>query len=356
MYVSRVKIFILAAAVLLALAVPAFAGDVADYERRVRSARAGITLLLANIGARESGEEPDEADDVVFAEMRSLIPASERIEDDEGVFETANEWFVDSLGAAERETDLAKRAEILNELDGRLSAISLKLEELGNQRAAERSKDEDKRKLSEILNRPEYQRPVKEEAADESNPIKDLLERLVRWLESLMPDIGPISGGSQAVGAVGVILRFVIIGGLILLLGFIIYKLAPLFAPVLRRRLEKQKKEDRVIMGERIDDDISSADLFGDAERLAREGDLRGAIRKGYVALLCELSDRKLIGLARHKTNRDYLRDIRSRRDIFPQVNGLTGSFERHWYGTQEAAADDWEEFRNRCMETVKAL
>jgi len=89
---------------------------------------------------------------------------------------------------------------------------------------------------------------------------------------------------------------------------------------------------------------------------LARVGDLRGAIRKGYVALLCELNDRKVIGLARHKTNRDYLRDMRKRSDILPNVQDLTSNFERSWYGLREAEASDWEDFRMRYRETVGAV
>ena len=139
------------------------------------------------------------------------------------------------------------------------------------------------------------------------------------------------------------------------MLGFVLYKLLPLFAPRFRR-IVREGREERVILGEKIGEDQSADDLFGEAERLAREGDVRGAIRKGYVALLCELSDRKLIGLARHKTNRDYLRDVRSRREIYERMNGLTGKFERHWYGGQTARPDDWEEFRQNCGETLKAI
>ena len=83
---------------------------------------------------------------------------------------------------------------------------------------------------------------------------------------------------------------------------------------------------------------------------------LRGAIRKGYQALLCELSDRKVIGLARHKTNRDYLRDLRKRTDIIENVGGMTSNYERSWYGLRAAKAEDWEEFRVRYHETIGAV
>jgi len=132
----------------------------------------------------------------------------------------------------------------------------------------------------------------------------------------------------------------------------LIYKFAPFFA---RRFGSKDKKEkkDRIILGERIAADESAEDLFSEAEALARSGDLRGAIRKGYIALLCELSDRKMIGLARHKTNRDYLRDVRKDQRLFVNMTGLTGSFERNWYGIRPSETQDWEDFRTRYRQTI---
>jgi hypothetical protein len=52
-------------------------------------------------------------------------------------------------------------------------------------------------------------------------------------------------------------------------------------------------KQERVILGERISAEETAQILFAEAEHLARQGNLRGAIRKGYIALLCDLSDRK---------------------------------------------------------------
>ena len=83
---------------------------------------------------------------------------------------------------------------------------------------------------------------------------------------------------------------------------------------------------------------------------------LRGAIRKGYIALLCELSDRKLIGLARHKTNRDYLRDVRKRADLFENMNGMTLNFERNWYGLRPTDAQDWEDFKSSYQQTISGV
>jgi hypothetical protein len=109
-----------------------------------------------------------------------------------------------------------------------------------------------------------------------------------------------------------------------------------------------------VILGERLAEHETSRDIFAEAERLAAAGDLRAAIRKGYIAVLCELGDRKVIGLEHHKTNRDYLRDVRKKRAIHQEMTGLTNSFERHWYGFGEAGESDWTEFRQGYRRVVE--
>ena len=329
------------------------AAEVEDYQRRVGSARAGVGVLLDNVSQMEIGEDPAQPDAEVFAELRRLIPRSEKIETDAGAIETDNQWFAEGLRAAESEIDLPKRAVILSELEQRLGAVSSKLDELQAEANADRSKDEDKRKLAEILNRQEYQKPVKE--IEENNEGASWVKRFLEWLESFFPKFSPPEGAAEGASAFAGVLQWVLIIAVVLVLGFVLYKLLPLFRRHLRRSA-REEREERIILGEKVGEDQSADDLFGEAERLAREGDIRGAIRKGYVALLCELSDRKLIGLARYKTNRDYLRDVRSRREIYERMNGLTGKFERHWYGAEDARPDDWEEFRQNCRETLKAI
>src|SRR5258708_35309354 len=115
----------------------------------------------------------------------------------------------------------------------------------------------------------------------------------------------------------------------------------------------KKEKQERVIEGERIGEKESASDLFAEAELSAREGSLRAAIRKGYIALLCDLSDRKMLRLARHKTNRDYLRDVRKNDRLFENMTGLTRNFETNWYGLRITEEADWEDFRNRYLQTI---
>jgi hypothetical protein len=141
------------------------------------------------------------------------------------------------------------------------------------------------------------------------------------------------------------ILRGVVIVAIVLLFGFGLYRLIPLILPS-RRRTKQLADDQRVVLGETISAEQSSATLFAEAEDLARSGDLRMAVRKGYIAALCELADRRLIGLARHKTNRDYLRSVRTNPELHASLSGMTEIFERHWYGFEAAEPRSWSDFR----------
>src|SRR5687767_15636284 len=56
----------------------------------------------------------------------------------------------------------------------------------------------------------------------------------------------------------------------------------------------------RIVLGERLKPEDTATDLLAEAEALARNGDMRSAIRKGYIALLVELGDRNVIRSEEH--------------------------------------------------------
>lgn len=336
-------------AVLIAFPALAAAATLTDYQSRLQSVRANVKDLLDNTktgpatGRRDADYESD-----VIAEIKKSLPPTEKIEWKATVAETGNQWLYDKIGEFQNEKDRAKRINILSAIDERLWALESDVKVLEEAVAAERTKDEDKQKLAEILRREEYQRP---EQKDESL-FQKWTREIMEWLAKVFPRVNmPESpgGGFQGLSMVLQVLLYALVIGAI---GFTGYKFAPFLFGRYSARVKKEKK-DRVILGELISAEESADSLFGEAERLAREGDLRGAIRKGYIALLCELSDRKVIGLAQHKTNRDYLRDVRNRGELYDNVNGLTSSFERHWYGFQSAEMSDWDEFRQNFRRAI---
>ena len=73
------------------------------------------------------------------------------------------------------------------------------------------------------------------------------------------------------------------------------------------------------------------------ARRLAAAGERRLALRALYLSLLAGLGERGLLAIARHKSNRDYLQELRRRTRDRPELPGAfgrsVGDFERVWYG-----------------------
>ena len=327
-----------------------FAKTLAEYRENIREARDLTFVLLYPDEENTTLENSPKFERDILTKIRKSVPVNEKIEWQGASIETNNQWLFDALGRIEKEpADSPKRKAILTEISERLDALEQKFEELENFSAANRTKDEDKQKLAEILRREEYQKPEK----PEESLFQKLYRKIVEWLASFFPRPNlstPSTSGFQSISFVLQMILYALVFGVI---AFLIYRFSPLLADQFRRK-EKQSKEERVILGEKLLPDQSSKDLFDAAEKLAREGNLRGAIRKGYIALLCELSDRKIIGLSSHKTNRDYLRDVRGKSELYQNMNGLTLNFERHWYGFESAEEKDWEEFRNGYKEVIK--
>lgn len=329
--------------VFLAVA-PAFGATLDEYRGKIQNVRniADELLYQGNTNSTEKSAAK-------IARLRRELPVTENVEWRGGAVQTDNKWLQDRLDEFEKEQDQARRRTILSGIKERLLAIEQKIGELENPSVSNRTKDEEKRKLSEILKREEYQKPEQQQESF----IQRLLRKIKEWFSREAPDAPKIpEGASSSFSAVSQILQILLYVLIFAVVGFLIYKFLPFAAKRFKNR-EKREKKERVILGERIAEGDSSENIFSEAERLAREGNLRGAIRKGYIALLCELNDKKIIGLAQHKTNRDYLRDVRKKPELHENMNGLTVNFERHWYGFEETEETDWEEFRQGYLRTV---
>jgi len=332
------------AALFFAIAFPAYAATLSDYHKRLDAARSEVIALRKledETGFRQMKSQ--KLDDI-----RKSIPASERIEWQGGSIETSNQWLHDDLDAYSNEDDPTRRKTILVGIEERLAAIWEKIDDIEKAAAAERTKDEDKQKLAEILRREEFQKP----AEKEESLFQKWWREFQEWLIKMWPSNPVTPGVPSDFGSLRFVLQILVYAAVIGVIAFVIYRFRSQIAARCGFK-PKEKKRERVILGERISEDESADDLFSEAERLAREGQLRDAIRKGYIAMLCELSDRKIIGLARHKTNRDYLRDVRKRSGLYENMSGATGTYERNWYGLRASEQDDWEDFRNRYKETI---
>ena len=77
------------------------------------------------------------------------------------------------------------------------------------------------------------------------------------------------------------------------------------------------------------------------AQQLLGSGERRLALRAFYLSGLSSLAARGLLVIARHKSNRDYLLELRRRARLEPELQGAFGRnvarFERVWYGSHPA-------------------
>lgn len=334
---------------LLLIVTPCFAITLETYKTKIDSAR---TLALRLEDSVRTNEAIDSTSREFVDQVRRDFPTSERVEWRGGSVETANDWLLDKTKLVESESDVQKRLRNVVEIREYLSAVLYKLEELELAGNAARTKDEEKQKLAEILKREEYQKPQ----PNEESVFQRWLREFLNWLDGIFPKPSAPTQAGSGLGTLAYVLQIFLYVGLFGLLLFLAYKIARVFLPALARDRKPKKKKGRVILGETLTDSQTASDLFGDAERLAREGNLRAAIRKGYIALLCDLSDRRVIGLAHSKTNRDYLRDVRSRAELYPKMKIVTDTFEQHWYGAQESVESDWSRFRDEYQQAIRSV
>jgi len=323
------------------------AATLADYTTRLSRA---ITLIDEVEGAYEDESGRSTPEQVVAGNLmlvRQHLPAKETVKFDGQIISVDNSWLYQALSDFDKSKNSNDRREAIARIAERLRAIDEHAQELQKAtNATATDNDSEKGRLAEILRRAEYV-----QTAPEGSAIERLLDRFLRWLDKLIPRPKPIrSGGSPFVSGVAQIAIVAICLGAI---AMVIWRFGPRL--ISGRRRKKTKREARIVLGERLEADQTAADLLAQAEMLAREGNLRAAIRKAYIALLCELGDRKIISLAQHKTNRDYLSSLRDKASLYASMSKLTSSFELHWYGFVPANENDWNEFRAAYKSTLRA-
>jgi hypothetical protein len=335
---------------ILLLHFSSFAETLTSYKKSVNAAILELTHLT-NSDEGLSETEQKRENQICHGIIRDDLLSITKIDVDDFEVETENAWLKQKLEEVEKlDSKSEERLALLNEAIDRLNAITIKIDQAEKQDINNRTKDQDKQKLEEILNRPEFKKaPPKKEEKEKSAFEKwwdEMLIKLAEYLQSIMPKELSPNVNPQGMQGVATFLQVLVITLAIAIIGCLIYRFLPYFAKF--RPKAKKKRSARVILGETILADQDSSDVFAEAELLAKSGDTRGAVRKGYIAVLCSLSDRKIIGLAQHKTNRDYLFDLRKRDGILPTMKTLTNSFERHWYGFDSVSESDWQEFRTK--------
>lgn len=312
------------------------ASTVKEYAERLFQAEQLIDPLIDG--------EPAAAEIVAAMNaVKTLIPAQEDIETDGQVIRTDNSWLhaavelviKNSYGDEEQvRSMLIEMADRLLVLEQRVTASQETLTSV-DQRA----------QLEKILARPDYLPEEKKDSVVKKWGRK-LWDQFTNLLAKLFGNRNP-TVGSNGTGSVSIVRTIVIL----VLLAAASFGLVKLMKRIRRRR--KKDDEVREVLGEELPEDVTAADLLKNARQLAGSGDFRNAIRRTYIALLCELEQRGKVRLHRAKTNRDYLDELKTEQSLYPTFSVMTGAFEHVWYGQEPATENEFNDFLTLYQETV---
>src|SRR5262245_38271818 len=319
----------------------------AEYHKNLQKA---ITALdtLAQVDENETSASYQHRLVETSNAVRNIVPEKQSVESEGSSCTVDNTWLhkkLDEFEAASSVDHLYVRSQLID----RLKAIEGRVSDLEHATAVDAlSKTEANQKLAEILSRPEYATKTNQGAF-----IFRLLDRFIRWLSKFLPQRSPLAAShGSPLTAIAQVLVIALAAAVIV---YVLIKLISHFGKRSSKVRSKSKKEPRIVLGEHLEPEASATDRLAEAEALARKGQIRGAIRKTYIALLVELGDRKIISLAQHKTNRDYLKAVSHVPSLYSNMGGLTNSFERHWYGFAESSPSDWQEFKSGYLAALKA-
>lgn len=332
------RLLLLALLVVVPFTVRADALSSEDYQNQLQRSIKALEDLQKTDEEEHTEYYQNQLDQTINT-VAEALPEHEEVKASDDVCHVDNSWLTVALKDLKASTP-EQRATRLPQLIERLKAIEERVAYEQRPATPADAKTRSKEKLDSILARPEYASEIRG-----PNALTRLFQDFIRWIISLLPErIQTRPGGA---GWVTTLAQGLVIVVAALVIFYVLRILLVKFRRPGKRRATK-KREARIVLGERLEPEETATDLLSEAEAFARRGDIRAAIRKAYIALLVELGDRKVITLAQHKTNRDYLNAVRTIPLLHPTMHTLTESFERHWYGFADATEIDWQNFRAR--------
>ncbi|MBA3030923.1 MAG: hypothetical protein FP816_19210 [Desulfobacteraceae bacterium] len=191
--------------------------------------------------------------------------------------------------------------------------------------------------------------------------IWDWVESMLDWFSKYFPKKDAANPESHALETVVRIIFGLIAVGLMILLMVIIHRYLK-YKWLNQTRTPVLEPADRPV--DLNDETLTAADLPYDrwlalSKESMESKDFRQALRALYLAILAQLGDKHRIGIARYKSNRDYLVELSTHSHAEPELFELFETcikmFERFWYGMHPVAMDKLIRFK-ACQERISAI
>ncbi len=228
--------------------------------------------------------------------------------------------------------------------------------------------------IEEVMNRREFtwrmpREGLKKEKSKKRGPIaqamewilqvlKDVIKAIGRWIGKVMDWLEELLPATEPVKETPGVSWTSLVRKLLLVL---LVVLSCLLAVFFRRTWKRRRLPERAIATESIpsepdlnDDRVEADELPANrwltlAKEMVEKGDFRLALRAIFLAILAHLAKHEMITIAKHKSNRDYERELYRRAhhqqsllDIFSRNVSV---FDRSWYGKHDVTKEDLKLF-----------
>ncbi|HEX5731227.1 MAG TPA: DUF4129 domain-containing protein [Blastocatellia bacterium] len=322
-----------ASIIILFLVVDAIgAADLSDYANRVSLAEREVASLI------ESRE--NEADRI--ENIAKLLPISEQVEVGGQSTTVDNGWLHILVETSRHASNPEEREKKLSEASGRLRALREHLEHFQAQPQTADSAANVREKIREIRSRAEFMTKGEDPI---TKFIKKVRTEVLRFLEKIWNAVTSVLFGGNS--GTSWVFRVLVMAGVVAAVVLAIRTIKR------KRRAPKKREKKRTVLGEEIEAGTSSSDLAEAALAAAKAGDFRGAVRKLYISLLYELSERNLIELEPNTTNHEYLAKVSRFQPLVAPMRYLTDRFDYFWYGMFPSSAEDFSTFHARYNEAM---
>jgi hypothetical protein len=178
-------------------------------------------------------------------------------------------------------------------------------------------------RLDAVFNSPPFVRPVLPAFITNAwNAFLDAVNRFFNWLFGRLVPAGGV--GSVSFSGLSALGWFLLIVGLVLVLGLLLYAV---------RGVRGSLRRDQAVRAAADEAQLSSSDALERAQDLVRGGDHRSAVRYLYLSSLLWLDEHKLLRYDRSLTNREYLAQVQANSALHERLTPVVSTFDRVWYG-----------------------